>query len=573
MYISEIKSISNYRNLSGLSFKFNSEINYIIGENNIGKTNILELLNIIFSIGKFSESDFEDILKPIKITLTIKYEDEAIGFFEDNFDDGDKNAITIIAEQKNIDSRINYYHDTPKRPQISSTIIKRLNVLYYYAQRMPIKELDFRKTSGSGKVLNYLVQKSLEKLDLEDDAILNQGQINKIISELNNMIHSLSNITNDKISAYLDPNTEKVVSRILLLGDDNNHNIGSLGVGIQYAFNILLQILEIIYNVKRSRTNEDFQERLIVKNGKKYFPIFLLLDEPEIHRHPYRQRNIIKKINQMMNNDNKQFTYLLHSLFQIDALLGQIIVVTHSPNILLSDYHQFIRFYRDKDTKELRCISGMNMSLENKVHKHLLHNFLYLKEAMFSRYVIFVEGDTERGAIPVIAERRGFDLDEHSVAIIKLDGADGIKHCMELVNSFDIPSIAIIDKDKKSKYENIPNVYFTNEIDYETDIYTHYELIDYLKCCKELEMIKQFINILKHEGLQFDPVSFINDPVNTVNINSVKQKEIMDNIKDEQLANLKSSKNALKGATLARYVTTIPDVFTTVLDKVKEELT
>ena len=47
----------------------------------------------------------------------------------------------------------------------------------------------------------------------------------------------------------------------------------------------------------------------------------------------------------------------------------------------------------------------------------------------------------------------------------------------------------------------------------------------------------------------------------------------MDNIKDEQLANLKSSKNALKGATLARYVTTIPDVFTTVLDKVKEELT
>ena len=52
-----------------------------------------------------------------------------------------------------------------------------------------------------------------------------------------------------------------------------------------------------------------------------------------------------------------------------------------------------------------------------------------------------------------------------------------------------------------------------------------------------------------------------------------KQKEIMDNIKDEQLANLKSSKNALKGATLARYVTTIPDVFTTVLDKVKEELT
>ena len=46
MYISEIIEIENYRNLSGRTIKFDKTINFLIGENNIGKTNILELIHI-----------------------------------------------------------------------------------------------------------------------------------------------------------------------------------------------------------------------------------------------------------------------------------------------------------------------------------------------------------------------------------------------------------------------------------------------------------------------------------------------------------------------------------------------
>lgn len=49
MYISEIVEIINYRNLTGKKIKFNENLNFIIGENNIGKTNILELINIFLS--------------------------------------------------------------------------------------------------------------------------------------------------------------------------------------------------------------------------------------------------------------------------------------------------------------------------------------------------------------------------------------------------------------------------------------------------------------------------------------------------------------------------------------------
>lgn len=75
MYVSEIVEITNYRNLTGKTVKFNETLNFLIGENNIGKTNILELINIFLSVGKFIESDFTDVMQPIRIKLRIRYSD------------------------------------------------------------------------------------------------------------------------------------------------------------------------------------------------------------------------------------------------------------------------------------------------------------------------------------------------------------------------------------------------------------------------------------------------------------------------------------------------------------------
>ena len=97
MYISEIVEINNYRNLTGKTITFNDTLNFLIGENNIGKTNILELINICLAIGKFAETDFMDITLPIKIKFKVKYSNEEIGYFEDNFDVDDSNSITFFA--------------------------------------------------------------------------------------------------------------------------------------------------------------------------------------------------------------------------------------------------------------------------------------------------------------------------------------------------------------------------------------------------------------------------------------------------------------------------------------------
>ena len=404
MYISQIDEINNYRNLSGQTISFDETINFFIGENNIGKTNILELIYIFLGTGKFQETDFKNVLQPIQISITIKYEADEIGFFEDNFNIDNSNSITLIAKQESVDERINYYHDTPVRTKISSSVIRKMNVLYYYAQRMPSKEVDFRKSSGSGKVLNYLIQYSLEASGIQEKDIIKKTKIKGIVSNVNRQIRNLNSITGDRVSAYIDADVDKIVCRMLGLGDENGRELNELGEGIQYAFNILLQIIEIIYNVKMTRKLEDFEDRLINKNGKKFFPLFLVLDEPEIHQHPYRQRSLIKKINTLMKNENSMFISLLRDLFGVDGLIGQIFIATHSPNILLNNYKQFIRIFHTIG-QGVEIVSGSSVNLDDILYKHLLHNFLYLKEAMFSKCILFVEGDTENGAMPVFAKR------------------------------------------------------------------------------------------------------------------------------------------------------------------------
>ena len=572
MYISEIVEINNYRNLTGKTITFNDTLNFLIGENNIGKTNILELINICLAIGKFAETDFMDITLPIKIKFKVKYSNEEIGYFEDNFDVDDSNSITVVAVQDSVDERINYYHDTPNQTKIGMATIRTMNILYYYAQRMPSKEVDFRKTSGSGKVLNYLIQHSLEQSEIQEKDILKKTKLKNIVKNVNIQIKKINTITGDSVSAYVETEVDKLVCRLLGLGDENGRELSSLGEGVQYAFNILLQIIEIIYNVKVTRKPEDFEERLINRDGKKLFPLFLVLDEPEVHQHPYRQRSLIRKIKALIENNNQEFLNLLKDLFDIDGLTGQIFIATHSPNILLDNYRQFIRLYKSTGTdSQLKIVSGMNVVIDDKLYKHMLHNFIYLKEAMFSKCIIFVEGDTENGAIPVFAERMGLDMDERGIGVIKLDGADSVKRCMALYKSFGIKSIALIDKDKKESYSSEPDIYFTKANDYEEDVYDNFKLTDYLKSCKELSGVEPYIPILRREGLNFNPGQFVENPAN-IEIDDTLQMKIMVENKDRELQKLKQSKNAAKGAVLAGYVTVIPPAFEKIINKLIKEV-
>ena len=132
-------------------------------------------------------------------------------------------------------------------------------------------------------------------------------------------------------------------------------------------------------------------------------------------------------------------------------------------------------------------------------------------------------------------------------------------------------TFALIDQDKKDKYEGTPNVFFTEKMDYEEDIYASFKLHDYLLCCKEMGMLKSLISPIKRIEPNLDVNAFLENP-NSLQINDDEEARLMLEVKDEQLKKLKGSKNACKGALLAEYVTQIPPAFDKLIDLLSNEV-
>ena len=70
MHISSM-TIDNYRTFRHVVFHFDRQVNYMVGDNNIGKSNFLCLLKWISHGYGFREGDFLDADHPIEIRLTL----------------------------------------------------------------------------------------------------------------------------------------------------------------------------------------------------------------------------------------------------------------------------------------------------------------------------------------------------------------------------------------------------------------------------------------------------------------------------------------------------------------------
>ena len=70
MYLATLE-IDNFRNLDRMKLSFHEHCNYLIGENSIGKTNLLDLIRIMTSGQRLVAGDFFDIVKPVKVRLEI----------------------------------------------------------------------------------------------------------------------------------------------------------------------------------------------------------------------------------------------------------------------------------------------------------------------------------------------------------------------------------------------------------------------------------------------------------------------------------------------------------------------
>ncbi len=472
MRISCVKA-TNYRNIDGIEVTFNPECNYIIGENNIGKSNFLTLLATVCNGKSFDEKDFADSEKPIEVELDIKLLPNEQGFFGDNFSPEDASLLKIRYHQTIRDAYPTIV-SADSNESIPPKQLRKLNFLKYETTSVPSKELRLDTQKGAGLLISTIIKRFDDSAAC---AFLDTTQVDRLMEFINGYLEKIRSFRDYSIKATVSPDSTEMLTKLFYLSD-GTRKIESTGSGVQYmamaSINILCQIMEL-YKSKSVL----FEDLLYTdSDGKKLLPLILSIDEPEVHLHPYLQRSLIGYYKRILCNKDTEFVDLLKMLFNVDGISGQIIIVTHSTDALIGDYRNLIRFYKKEDITSvisgyaLRPTPGNNNAgrIKAETEKHLIMHFPEVKEAFYAKCALLIEGETEYGCIHKFAEKIGISLDDYGICVINARGQNSIKPLRQLFTFFAIPSVAIYDGDVKDDHTATPDEFYTTELCFEIEI-------------------------------------------------------------------------------------------------------
>ena len=440
--------IENYRNLADVTLSFHNDINYFVGENAVGKSNFLDLLEIIMECNGFVESDFTDVNKPIRI-------DFEISLGELNYksmytaDEGPTYRLRLEQVVQEVYPRLYRVTNAEIEPMPLSMIRHAL----YVCHRDTSEQELFSIPSSIYVELGQLLQAYVSRLEMPTDDF--QREIVSLRKDLD---------------PYCMLNIQHLVE-VLSTSSAMERKYSADNVRLIMA--VALKILAQIY-MKVSSATTNLESLLVYDaKGHKFLPIFISVDEPEIHLSPYLQRAVLNYYRQIATNENEEFLALLRDIFKIDGLLGQLFVVTHSTDALVDDYRHIIRLYRDENN--MVCAAcGVTFNFPKEVEKHLIMHFPEAKEALYARCIIIVEGETEYGSFTGFGKKLGVDFDYFGICLINARGESSISKLQKLFNRFSIPTVALYDRDVEGKYAKAhSNIFYTEEICFEMDFVSY----------------------------------------------------------------------------------------------------
>lgn len=440
--------IENYRNLADVTLSFHNDINYFVGENSVGKSNFLDLLEIIMECHGFIESDFTDVNKPIRI-------DFEISLGELNYksmytaDEGPTYRLRLEQVVQEVYPRLYRVTDSEIEPMPLSMIRHAL----YVCHRDTSEQELFSIPSSIYVELGQLLQAYVSRLEMPTDDF--QREIVSLRKDLD---------------PYCMLNIQHLVE-VLSTSSAMERKYSADNVRLIMA--VALKILAQIY-MKVSSATTNLESLLVYDaKGHKFLPIFISVDEPELHLSPYLQRAVLNYYRQIATNENEEFLALLRDIFKIDGLLGQLFVVTHSTDALVDDYRHIIRLYRDENN--MVCAAcGVTFNFPKEVEKHLIMHFPEAKEALYARCIIIVEGETEYGSFTGFGKKLGVDFDYFGICLINARGESSISKLQKLFNRFSIPTVALYDRDVEGKYAKAhSNIFYTQEICFEMDFVSY----------------------------------------------------------------------------------------------------
>ncbi|MDR2719491.1 MAG: AAA family ATPase, partial [Nitrososphaerota archaeon] len=502
-------NVLNYRNIDGIKVTLHPDCNYIIGKNNIGKSNCLSLLSTICNGYTFENEDFLNTEKPIEVEIKIKLSPKEYGFFGDNFSPEDSSSINIRYRQA-IQDPYPSIVCVDTNESISRRAIQKINYMQYETTSIPSRKLRLDTQEGAGLLINNFISRFLDSNS--KPVFLNDEQIVRLKDFINDRLNKIKSFREYSIEAAVASDPIELLTSMFYLSD-GSRKIATTASGVQFiamaSINILCQIMTL-YNDKAV----PFKERLYTDdNGKKILSLVLSIDEPEVHLHPYLQRSLIGFYKRILKNKDPEFVDLLKQCFDIDGIDGQLIIVTHSTDALIGDYRSIIRFYKKEGNVSVICGYDTALQLDANNKKHLIMHFPEIKEVFYANCAILIEGETEYGCIHNFADKLGISLDDYGICVINARGEGAIPSLQRLLDVFKVRTVAIYDKDVETGQTPADNEFYTQELCFEVEIVKAF--------CngEQADLIKQIACDLDHKAAsQSMTAEFVRNSFKKMNI-------------------------------------------------------
>jgi putative ATP-dependent endonuclease of OLD family len=436
MRLHELK-IQNFRKIEDLNIVFPRGLCVIVGENNAGKTAIVDALRLMllssrdFDALRLNEDDFRTgtDFTPIEMSCTFSdpNEEDEVHFQECLVDIGEgKFDIRLNARvefnKSTRRSNIKMWGGETEGGSLPSNIYDRLASIYLQPLRDPETGLRPGRYSQISRLIDCLTDES-EHVQFEtiakeaNDKIRVLKPVEKARIDLNSQMTA---ITGDQLAQkteliFSDPTFHRIIAGLLPEIE-----------GLPFALNGLG------YNnlIFTSATLGTLQQSPLLSFRS------ILVEEPEAHLHPQLQ------------------VLLLRHLTKVTAEQGgnkvQVIASSHSP-ILASqapiDSIVSVHECSGKVSAVSICSIDMDGNLKKKLQRFLDAT---RGELFFARRILMVEGIAEALLLPVLAKIAGGCLKESAVTVLNADGLN-FNAFLPLFgkNRLTIPVVILTDGDAK----------------------------------------------------------------------------------------------------------------------------
>lgn len=415
MYLSHIH-IDNFRKIKLLDLRFNTGINLLVGENDSGKSSIIDAIKAVtgtlsndwfrFNIDDFhtNKTSRANELKIICLFDGLSQEEVAaflewISFDETRF----YLKITLTARLRaGANSSTEIFYDIKagedeESGTLSGEARNKLRVTYLKALRDADHELAPRKGSRLSQILGahdvfkqhpgviHPLVGSMDKANLEITDFFENKEGSSISDTINaTYLKSMSLAKNPISSKFGIGRNElgRILEKLELLGFSTGTDT-NLGLG---SSNLLFIAAEM----------------LLLKKEANYLGLkLLLIEEMEAHIHPQSQINLIDFLNK-----------------HCEELGFQTIITTHSNSLTSKADLNNIIICKDGNAFSLH---HSQTKLE-KADYNFLRRFLDDTKAnlFFANGLLLVEGDAENLILPAFAEYIGFPLHKYGISIVNV---------------------------------------------------------------------------------------------------------------------------------------------------------